>query len=445
MDRDHGCEDGLLSRRSFVALAAASALSGAVPGLWGCAVAGEPASAGGDVPSSETPVAGGETTTPVISEPVVDPIASLIASLPLEHKVAQLFMVRPEDMLGVYRPEMQAEDDDVVAETPSDGLGPLTAMDERVRAAIRDMPVGGFAFFGGNLLEPAQTQALLSAMGQAVVDACGVAPLLCVDEEGGTVARIGRNEAFGVGNVGDMAAVGATGDPQNAQAVAQTIGSYLRPLGFNVDFAPVCDVANNPESQVMTQRSFGADADAVAAMITACVAGFVESGVACCLKHFPGLGAAVGDSHTARVSIDASLDQLEALELRPFEAGIAAGAPMVMIGHLSVPAIAGDEAPASLSPRVVTDLLRTQLGFDGVVITDAMEMGAVTDYYTAAQSAVLAIQAGCDIVLMPTSLEEAYGAVLDAVYAGTITERRIDESLRRILGLKQCYPLPLMA
>lgn len=434
MDRGYGLSGGPLSRRSFVTLTAASALLATVPSLWGCGVQeGESASAVEDA------------AAPIILEPVADPIASLIANLPLEHKVAQLFVVRPEDMLAVYRPETQAEDVNEVAETPSAGSGPLTAMDERILAAIQDMPVGGFAFFGDNLLEPGQTQALLSAMGQAVLDACGVAPLLCVDEEGGSVARIGRSEAFGVGNVGDMAAVGASGDPQNAQAVAETIGSYLRPLGFNVDFAPVCDVANNPESQVMAQRSFGADANAVAAMVTACVNGFVESGVACCLKHFPGLGAAVGDSHTARISIDASLDQLETLELKPFEAGIAAGAPLVMMGHLSVPAIVGDETPASLSPRVVTDLLRTQLGFDGVVITDAMEMGAVTNYYTAGESAVLAIQAGCDIILMPASLEEAYGAVLDAVYSGAITEQRVDESLRRILELKQRYPLPLTA
>lgn len=434
MDRGYGLSGSPLSRRSFVTMTAASALLATAPSLWGCGVQeGESGSAAEDA------------AVPIILEPVADPIASLIANLPLEHKVAQLFVVRPEDMLGAYRPETQAEDVDEAAETLSAGSGPLTVMDERVWAAIQGMPVGGFAFFGDNLLEPGQTQALLSAMGQAVLDACGVAPLLCVDEEGGTVARIGRNEAFGVDNVGDMAAVGASGDPQNAQAVTETIGSYLRPLGFNVDFAPVCDVANNPESQVMAQRSFGADANAVAAMVAACVTGFVESGVACCLKHFPGLGAAVGDSHTARISIDASLDQLETLELKPFEAGIAAGAPLVMMGHLSVPAIVGDETPASLSPRVVTDLLRTQLGFDGVVITDAMEMGAVTNYYTAGESAVLAIQAGCDIVLMPKSLDEAYGAVLDAVYSGAITEQRVDESLRRILKLKQRYPLPLTA
>lgn len=429
-----------LSRRDFMWFSAAAGmlvLSGTA--ISGCAPKDSNEHFGGEpmnLPANDAAAVNTQDEEPV------DKLDTLIASLTIEQKVAQMFVVRPEDMLGVYRAESGAEDTAVsgsATEGATTYFEPLTAVNDDIRAAIQKVPVGGFAFFGDNLLDPAQTKALLEDMRACSVDTDGVEPLLCVDEEGGTVARIARNTAFGVENVGDMADVGATGDATAARDVAEEIAGYLEPLGFNTDFAPVCDVANNPDSQVMSQRSFGADASEVAKMVYAEVEGFEESGLICCLKHFPGLGGAVGDSHDSRIVIDSSLSELEECELKPFAAGIAAGAPMVMVGHLSVPSITGDDIPASLSKKVVTGVLREDMGFEGVVITDSMGMGAVTDYYSVAEATVGAVEAGCDIVLMPSSLQEAYIALLFAVREGEIPESRIDESVRRILTLKESY------
>lgn len=420
-----------MTRRVFVRAAALGALSLSSWSLWGCAGSAEAPSgegdAGADAGSADAPV-----------EP--DPVEELIASLSLEQKVAQLFVVRPEDMLGVYRAELQAEDeDDSVAVNEAGFFQPATTVTDQITSAIGALPVGGFTLFGNNLEDPEQTQALLSQLRDCSLAATGVAPFLCVDEEGGSVARIAKNEAFEVQNVGDMAEIGASGDPDQSKAAAAQIAAYLKPLGFNVDFAPVADVADNPDNPTLAKRSFGADAVQVASMVAAEVRGFEEADMACCLKHFPGLGSAEGDSHTARITITDDLDGLRASELKPFQAGIAAGAPLVMMGHLSVPAVVGDDTPACLSEEMVTGVLRDQLGFEGVVVTDSLGMQAVTDYYSSAEAAVAAVQAGCDVVLMPADLHAAYEGLLAAVNEGEVSEERIDDSLRRIFAVKQRY------
>lgn len=405
-----------LTRRGFVALAGLGALS-----LAGCSSASPAAS------SAQSDVL---EVSDAQADVMPDPVDELLGALTLEQKVAQLFVVRPEDVLGVHGVESGAED------SKANSQGQLTAAGSDVKRAIDAVPVGGIAFFGGNLVEPSQSKELIADMSAMVLEACGVAPLLCVDEEGGTVARIANNEAFGVENVGDASDIGGSALPEAAEEAAVSIAEYLRPLGFNTDFAPVADVANNPESQVMSERSFGADAQSVADMVSAQVEGFLSEDMVCTLKHFPGLGAAVGDSHDSRIVISSTLDELLATELVPFAAGIEAGAPMVMMGHLSVPAVVGDNTPSSLSKAMVTDVLRGRLGFDGVVITDSLGMGAVTDCYKGGEAAVSAIEAGCDIALMPVSLSESYNAVLDAVESGRLTEDRIDESVRRIISMK---------
>ncbi len=418
-----------MTRRAFVQAAALGVVSLSGLSLWGCAGWGStsPEAAGTDAGSADAPV-----------EP--DPVEALIASLSLEEKVAQLFVVRPEDMLGVYRAELQAEDEeDPVAVDEAGYFQPATAVTDQISSAVSSLSVGGFAFFGNNLEDPEQTQLFLSQLRECALAVNGVAPFLCVDEEGGSVSRVAKNEAFAVENVGEMAEVGASADPDQAKVAASQIAAYLKPLGFNVDFAPVCDVADNPENPTLAKRSFGADPAQVAAMVAAAVRGFEEADMACCLKHFPGLGSAEGDSHTARISIPDDLEGLKASELKPFQAGIAAGAPLVMMGHLSVPAVTGNDVPASLSEAMVTGVLRDQLGFDGVVITDSLGMQAVTDYYSSAEAVVAAVQAGCDVMLMPEDLQAAYDGLLGAVQNGAISEGRIDGSLRRILAVKQRY------
>lgn len=164
--------------------------------------------------------------------------------------------------------------------------------------------------------------------------------------------------------------------------------------------------------------------------------GLQEGGVLACLKHFPGHGSTEADSHLGTSVTDRTLDELREAELLPFRAGIEAGAGMIMVSHMSAPAVTGDNTPCDLSPAVVTDLLRTELGYDGVVITDAHNMGAITANYTPGEAALLAIEAGCDLILMPDDLDAALQALRDAAADGTLTETRIDESVLRILTLK---------
>jgi beta-N-acetylhexosaminidase len=186
----------------------------------------------------------------------------------------------------------------------------------------------------------------------------------------------------------------------------------------------------------MAKRSFGTTADAVAPMVESAVKGFLDGGIMCCAKHFPGIGGAQGDSETEAITTDKTLDQLRQEELVPFERAIAAGVPMVMVGHISCPKVTGDSAPASLSRAIVTDVLRDELGFGGIIITDSLGMGAVAGLHKARDLAVAAIQAGVDMLLMTPDLAASYQGVLNAVKAGTITEERIDESVTRIVRAK---------
>ena len=342
-------------------------------------------------------------------------INKTIREMSLEHRVAQLFIVRPESL---------------------DGANATTQAGGQAREFLKRWPVGGVLYFAKNLINTTQTTSMLATTMQYALESNGIPPFLCVDEEGGTVSRIGGNSGFGVANVGDMAVVGASNDPERAANVAARIASYLKPLGFNVDFAPVCDIANNPNSNTMRQRAFGSSPEVVARMAAAQVEAFLESGMLCSAKHFPGIGSAVGDSHEARITSWQSIEELRKTELVPFVSAIDAGVPFVMAGHLSVPSITGGNIPASLSYDVIQKLLREELEYEGLIITDSLEMGAVDDYSQGDESAVLALTAGCDIVLLPANFEAAINRVLGAIQRGDISEDRINQSLYRILRTK---------
>lgn len=412
-----------MRRRAMVTRrgAVASAGAGLALALGACAAASfdveseAAAGASGDEAAAGTAV----TDSASDSDPApADPDAAvdrLLSSLTLEQRVAQLFVVRPEDITGV---------------------GVATAAGETTRRALLEMPVGGLVYFSANLVDADQTREMLAATARYGEEACGLAPLLCVDEEGGTVSRVGGNPGFDVDNVGDMCDVGATGDADYAREVAAHVGSYLANLGFTVDFAPVADVANNPGSDTMHRRSFGSDASVVAEMVRAQVEGFAQAGVLCSAKHFPGIGGAMGDSHDSRIYSQKTVDEMRDVELLPFRAAVEADVPLVMVGHLSLPSVTGDDRPASVSREVVTGILREELGYDGVVVTDSMAMGAATDSLPAGRLGVEPLLAGADLVLMPADLQAAYQGVLDAVEAGELTEERIDVSFRRVARAK---------
>ena len=232
-------------------------------------------------------------------------------------------------------------------------------------------------------------------------------------------------------------AVGATGDPKYAEALGRAAAIEARALGVHWVLAPVADVNNNPENPVINIRSFGEDPEQVAAMVAAFVRGCEENGALCTAKHFPGHGDTATDSHLSLPVIAVDRARLDAVELAPFRAAIAAGVSTIMPGHLIVPAIEPDpQLPATFSSALLTDLLRRELGFDGLIITDAMAMNAIAENYWAGEAAVRAVEAGVDVILMSPQPEVAFAALKHAVESGRLTQTRLDESVRRILEAK---------
>ena len=348
-------------------------------------------------------------------------VRELLAGMTLREKVGQLFLIRPESLCGDLTPE-QVNDAHRYGVT-----GWSAQMEEQLRA----YPAGGVVLFGKNLSSPQQLTAFLSAMQRA-----SALPLLTgIDEEGGAVSRLANAPGFDLPRYESMAAVGATGDEAAAKEVGAVIGGYLRQSGFTLDFAPVADVNTNPENLVIGERAFGGDPQLVARMVGAEIEGLHEAGMLSCVKHFPGHGDTRGDTHDGYVSLDKTWDELKACELIPFVDNLSA-ADLVMVAHITLPNVTGDGLPASLSEELVTGRLRGELGYTGLIVTDSLAMGAIAAEYSAAESAVLALKAGVDLLLMPEDYAAAYEGVLDAVESGTLTEARIDESVGRILALK---------
>ncbi|WP_302382818.1 glycoside hydrolase family 3 N-terminal domain-containing protein [uncultured Adlercreutzia sp.] len=406
-----------ITRRRFVWLAA---LTGGSLALSGCAGDGSNGTGGSTGVDGSGGEGAGDGQNPEDAAAAARAAADeRIGAMTLEQKVAQLFIVTPEALV--------------------EGVSQVTQAGDMTREGVTAHPVGGIVYFAQNLLDPEQTTTMLANVKQFYADAGNVAPFIAVDEEGGTVVRVADNEAFGAQDVGDASALGSAGDTEAAKRAAEQIADYLMPLGFNLDFAPVADVVDPLRSDTMGLRSFSSDAAVAADMVRAEVEGFRDKKMLCCAKHFPGIGAAAGDSHEGAITIEATNEELEAVDLVPFRAAIESGVPMIMVGHVSLPNIVGDSTPAPLSSAVVQGMLRDSLGYTGIIVTDSLSMGAITDYYAPAEAAVAALKAGCDIPLMPERLDEAYQGVLSAVQVGELTEERLDESLTRILTAKQEY------
>ena len=336
-------------------------------------------------------------------------VEAIISEMTLEEKVAGLFVVAPEGITGVD-----------TAVQAGDGT----------KTALEKYPVGGLIYFKKNI----QSEEQIKKMIENSVSYCKYPMFIAVDEEGGKVARLA--DALKLENVGPMADIGIGGDTNKSYEAMKTVGTYLTSYGFNLDFAPVADVLTNKDNTSIGDRSFGSDPSVVAGMVTAAMNGLEETGVTACIKHFPGLGDAAEDTHNGLAVIDKSLDELKQTELVPFISAIENGANMIMVGHMSLPQITGDNTPATMSKEVISELLRSELGFNGVVITDAMNMGAITEYYGADEAAIRAFKAGADMVLMPEDFKLAYEGVIAAVKDGTISEDRINNSLKRVFRIK---------
>ena len=368
---------------------------------------------------TRTKPSGSAPEKPVEEETVLtidEQIDEMLEGMTLGEKAAQLFVVLPEDLV--------------------DGVSCVVQAGDATRKGLETYPVGGIIYMEQNLQSEEQVKEMLRNVQQFSRERTGLPLLTCVDEEGGTVARVAGSGNFDVTNVGNMSEIGASGDTERARQAGETIGTYLSELGFNLDFAPDADVWSNPANEIVRYRSFGTDPKRVSEMSMAVLDGLMSKGVTGVIKHFPGHGATEGDTHEGYAYTNKTWEELESCELIPFQTGIEQNVPMIMVGHISLPNVTGDETPASLSHEIVTKRLREQMGYDGVVVTDAMNMGAVAENYEPAEAAVKALQAGVDLILMPEDFRAAYQGVMDAVEDGTLSKKRIDQSLRRILRLK---------
>ncbi len=355
-------------------------------------------------PAPESPEV--QPETPAIEEPPapVDPVEQYLSGMSVAQKIGQLLM----------------------ADLRYDANGnPITTLTDPSR--ITDYHLGGVILFAENLVDETQTQQLIVDM-QAVADL----PLLVgVDEEGGAVSRLANSDIPHT----TYPPMGMLTTTEAVAAAGADIGQTLCNLGFHVDFAPCADVNTNPNNTVIGPRAFSSDPQIAAERVRAFVMALQSTGISGVCKHFPGHGDTQTDSHYGIASVSHDLERLRTVEFLPFQAAVDAGVDMVMVGHISVPAVSGDDMPASLSPCLV-DLVRSELGFDGVIITDAMNMQAITDIAGAGQAAVLAVQAGVDIVLMPADLDAAFTALEQAVATEDITLAQLDAHVARVLRLK---------
>ena len=336
--------------------------------------------------------------------------------LSLREKVGQLFVVRPESLEPAIRYDSDAELPPYKLQAVSDGM----------RRRAQDYPVGGILLYGHNIDGPAQLERFIKDLKELPG-----APLLCIDEEGGRVSRIANNPAFEVPRYESAAAMAAAG-PEATCDAARAIGGYLSRYGFDIDFAPVADVNTNPDNVIIGARAFSDDPQRAAPLVAAYVRGLQDAGVTACLKHFPGHGDTLADTHLGYAFTRKTWAEIDACEMIPFREGIRAGARLVMAAHIAAPAVTGSDVPSTLSPVILTEKLRGELGFDGAVITDALEMGAITRQYGSGEAAVRALQAGADLLLCPLDLCAAFDAVAGAVQAGILPEQRLDESIRRL-------------
>lgn len=305
----------------------------------------------------------------------------------------------------------------------ADGTG-MTALSAEAKEAISAYHIGGVILFAENLDTAEQTKQLTADL-QAAADL----PLFIgVDEEGGLVSRLDKSNI-------PHASIPAAAEIEDAAAAGQTIGEELAELGINVDFAPVADVNTNPDNPVIGTRAFSSDPKEAAEQVGEFIRAMEGTGVSACAKHFPGHGDTAMDSHDGATYVAHDLERLRNVEFLPFREAIAADVDFIMAGHIQTPNATTDGLPASLSPELL-GILRSELGFGGIIITDAMNMGAIVEEYGSGQSAVMAVQAGVDIVLMPADLAEAAEALTSAIETGKIPKERVEESLTRILSLK---------
>lgn len=362
-------------------------------------------------------------------------IKAIIDKMTLEQKVAQLFVVSPETLTGVDSVQY---------------AGDMTYQ------ALQDYPVGGIVFAKDNIDSSSQFGTMTDNLQSYSEEISGLPLFLAAAEEGGSASVLGNNDNLDEyyensysdddsdyssssansvhSGAPSMSEIGRKDDSTNAYEAGKSIGSLMSAYGLNLDLAPVADVLSG-NSTGIGNRTFGTDAQTVSDMALEVIRGIQEEDVNAAMKYFPGYGAASSNMSGFPV-INSSLDELKKKEFLPYSNAIAQGMDFVMVGHISVPNVTGDDTPASLSEKMISEVLRKDLGFKGIVMTDYLNDKTIVKNYGAADAAVKAIQAGADLLLEPDDLEAAYEGVLKAVKKGDITEDRLDEFIYRILRVK---------
>lgn len=360
-----------------------------------------------------------ETTTQESEMPLIDPLMeeaiAVVSGMTLEQKVAQMFIVTPDSLTGTKG---------------------ATVVGNTTKSVFAEYPVGGLIYEKSNFKTKEQTQAMLAAMEALSIETVALPIFLGVEEEGGKASVIASNSPLDVDNIDDMSKVGATGDNVKAYEAGQIIGAYLDELGFNMNLAPIADVLTNEANTALVNRSFGSDSAVTSNMVCGMLDGLSEKNIIGVVKYFPGYGSTEGDGKNGAVSTDKTLEELMVLDLEPFKTAIDTRAEFIMVGHVSAPNVTGNNEPSSLSQYMITQVLRTDLKYSGIVMTDAMNKKAITDHYESADAAVAAILAGADIIVMPENFKEAYTGVMEAVQSGVISQERINTSLVRIVKAK---------
>lgn len=357
--------------------------------------------------TTEEQTADSQETTEVTEEEKPSLVDETLAGMTLHEKVCQMMFVTPEELTG------------------EDGV---TVAGDATRQALENYPVGGIVYFAKNLESQDQVKEMIDNSQKY----SSIGLFVATDEEGGVVNRL--MDTVGTTYIGSMYYYKDDGD-ETAYENAYTIANDMSALGFNLDFAPVADVWSNPDNTVIGERAYSDDYAQAAELVGNAVKGFNDGGVICTLKHFPGHGDTAEDSHYSSAYVHRTKEEIMADEMQPFRSGIEAGAEFVMVGHLIVPDI--DEVPATLSYKIATGILRDELKFEGVAITDSFEMESIADNYSVDDAVVMSVKAGMDMILQPKDMASAVNSIEQAVADGELSEDRIDESVRRILTLKE--------
>ncbi len=343
-----------------------------------------------------------------------------LLTMTLEEKVGQMFLIRPEAL------------DTGVCHTLTDlQERHIQAISDSMRAKAQKYPMGGVILFDHNIKDKYQLRQLT----QQIHNLPG-SPLIYIDEEGGKVLRIANKPQFNLLEQPSAASLAAPGRPNIVYESGLYVGNYLGELGIDVNLAPVADVNTNPLNEVIGSRAFSSDPRQAAPMVKSYLKGLQRTGVLGCIKHFPGHGDTTSDSNYGYAMTRKTWEEIEACELIPFRAGLKAGAQIVLVAHISLPNVLGSNTPATLSPVIMHDKLRVEMGFDGVIMTDSMDMGAITRQFSVPEACLSAVKAGADILLCVSDYPTVFNLIVSSVRNGEISEARIDESVRRILALK---------